>query len=224
MSNELMEYLPPYYHDILEMQEYTRVASLAVDMVAKAVEQELADQFIETASEKGIARRERMLRIKPRSDETLEFRRMRLKNRKSIKPPFTERWLQHQLDRLLGKGRVTVEVDVLNFILSVNAEIENAPAFREVEHTVRTTIPANLVYQQRTQIRESITLSEKIIKQTIVRQTRLSTTWRLGRTPFAEALDEKEVIQLPLNRLTKLSTKWQVGSTPFAEAIRDDNQ
>jgi hypothetical protein len=147
-----------------------------------------------TSSVRGIERREKALGITANpSTESLEFRRKRILNRYQTKPPFTIRWLQQQLDQLVGKGLVIVDVDVQNFILYVRADIDDAAVFKEVNHTVLTVKPANMLYNQRTEVNESITLQENIYKSTLQRMTGLSTTWQLGITPFAVRGEEVKI-------------------------------
>lgn len=183
-----MEYLPPLYHDVREFAEIMNTEEVELDELKAAIDQQLDDQFIMTASERSIKRRERGLGIvADPTKESLEFRRQRLTNRNATKPPFTIRFLQNRLDFLVGPGRAVVSYTPNDFLLKITTKIEDASVFREVEHTVDAIIPQNLVYQQDTAINEQIGLEEHITTQTLTRDMRLSTTWRLGVTPFATA-------------------------------------
>lgn len=180
-----MEYLPDIYHDIIDFVELTDTASLEVISVETAVQRLLDDQFIDSSTESAIRRRERILNIQPDpSTETLSFRKLRLKNRYSTKPPFTVRYLQRQLDNLVGEGLTIVSVDVQNFTLTVTANINDASVFKEVEHTVKVVKPANIVYQQQTSLEDVIEFQEGISKRDITWNYRLG-SWKLGEKPFA---------------------------------------
>lgn len=185
--NRLLEYLPEYYHEILDFRELTETETQELLSVEQAMERLLQDQFVLTASEQAIKRREKMLGIQadPKA-ETLDFRRKRLINRYSTKPPFTVRYLQQRLDFLVGAGLVIVSVDPQNFILTVTASMENAAVFKEVEHTVRVVKPVNLIYQQQTGLNDEILLSERVSKKLIILNYKLDGTWLLGRKTFAE--------------------------------------
>ncbi|ASS76807.1 phage portal protein [Tumebacillus algifaecis] len=186
--SKLMNYLPPFYSEIKDFTELMSTEEVEVNALRAAIDRLLDDQFVMTASERSIKRREQMLGIQADpATESLEFRRLRLINRYSTKPPFTIRFLQERLNSLVGPGRATVDVDPRNFVLSIAADIDNASIFKEVEHTVRTTIPANLVYQQKTALTGRIGISEHITTRSIHRQMRLGTTWRLGVVPISEA-------------------------------------
>lgn len=194
MSANLISYLPELYHDIREFVELAEAENAEFDELADAVSQLLDDQFVDTASEQAIRRRELQLGIRAdTTTETLEFRRKRLINRYSTKPPFTVRYLQGRLDFLIGSGRATIEVDVQNFVLKVTLSIPDAAFFREIQHTIQAVKPANLVYIQETSLTDRIALEEHVWKSTLTRGTRLSTSWRVGRTAFADRGTEVQV-------------------------------
>lgn len=184
--NRLMQYLPKLYHDVVDFVELTETESLELISVEQAINRLLDDQFVVTASEQAIKRRERILGIQADpTTETLEFRRKRLINRYSTKPPFTVRYLQRQLDFLVGEGLTIVSVDPQNFLLTVTANIDDAAVFKEVERTVRVVKPANMIYQQQTSLEDVIGLQERISKKDILWNYKLG-EWKLGEKPFAD--------------------------------------
>ncbi|WP_068773463.1 putative phage tail protein [Paenibacillus sp. FJAT-26967] len=191
---ELIKYLPQQYRDILEFQKLTAAEDPEFDRLHKAVEQALDDKFVLTASESSIRRWEAQLTIRAdTSAETLEFRRKRIINRLSTKPPFTERYLQERLDYLLGPGKAIVSIDVQAAILKITAKLTDAPLFKELAYTIRNVKPANLVYLQETALGDTILIEEQLFKTPLSRRTRLSTTWKLGSTPFATRNQEVQV-------------------------------
>lgn len=188
-----MPYLPSFYEEILDFVELTDTETAEIISIEQAVQQLFDNQFVMTSSEQGIKRREKILGIQADSaTETLDFRRKRIINRYSTKPPFTMRYLQERLDFLVGAGRAIISVDVQNFVLTVTVGIDEAAVFKEVEHTVKTTKPANMVYRQNTALGDSLSFEEHISTRALTRMTRLGTAWKLGSTPFA--IVEPEVI------------------------------
>lgn len=185
--NKLMAYLPEFYHDISEFIELTETESREMLRVQEAMDKLLDDQFVMTASEPSIKRREKMLGIQadPKA-ESLDFRRKRLINRYSTKPPFTVRYLQQRLDFLVGSGMALVDVDPAEYVLTVTANIDNADIFKEVERTVSVVKPANLIYRQKTALNDVISMEERIAARQITWACRLDGTWTLGVKAFAE--------------------------------------
>lgn len=186
MSDPILSYLPEWYSQIREMQELAAVEDKEMAELDQAKLRLFDDQFVKTSSERAIRRREQQLRIRADSQrESLEFRKKRIINRYSTKPPFTLRYLQERLDFLLGSERAIARVDVEDFILTLTASIDEATLFQEVEHTVKTILPANMEYIQETAIEDRIGLEEHLSYRELTRETRLSTSWRLGEVPFA---------------------------------------
>lgn len=185
--NRLLEYLPEMYHGVIDIVELTEAESQEILTVEEAISKLFDDQFVITATQQAVKRREKILGIQADPvTETLDFRRKRLINRYSTKPPFTVRYLQQQLDYLAGAGLTIVSVDPQNFVLSVTANIENAAVFKEVEHSVRIVKPANMIYQQKTSLEGVIGLEEHISKQVISWNYKLDGTWLLGSKTFAD--------------------------------------
>lgn len=194
MSERMLQYLPEFYREIKEFAEIDQTESVEFDDLETAIQRAFDNRFVMTSDAEAVKRREKMLGIQADpTTETLEFRRKRLINRYSTKPPFTKRYLQEHLDALVGTGMTIVSVDAQNFILYVTTNIENANVFREVIHTVETVKPANMVYQQNTSLRADIGLQESIRLRPITWNYRLG-SWQLGVQPFA-TLGEEEVVK-----------------------------
>ncbi|MCG7385115.1 putative phage tail protein [Paenibacillus sp. ACRRY] len=184
--SRLMEYLPDYYVDSKQMAALLMAQEIELDNIAAGILRQRDDMYVMTASAQSIRRREKMLRIQADpSTEPLEFRRKRIINRQSMKPPFTIRWLQEQLDRLIGPGLAVVSVDVQQFILYVTTNIENANLFKEVQHTVQSVKPANLIYQQNTSLVHKIGIKHTTTRRDITWNYKLDGSWKLGEKPFA---------------------------------------
>lgn len=180
-----MEYLPPYYVDSKQMTTLLMAQEIELDNIAAGVLRQRDDMFIMTASAAAIRRREKMLRIQADpAKESLDFRRKRIINRQSTKPPFTQRWLQAQLDRLIGPGMTVVSVKTAEYLLMVTTNIENANLFKEVQHTVQTVKPANMIYQQNTSLQHRIGIKHTTIKRDITWNYKLG-SWKLGDKSFA---------------------------------------
>lgn len=193
-ADRILKYWPSFYQEVVDFKALADVEAAELDDLDKAIQQSFDDEFVMTSGPQAISRREKILGIQTDpSNESLDFRRKRILNRYQTKPPFTIRWLQQQLNQLVGAGLVIVSVDVQNFILYVRTDIDDAAVFKEVNHTILTVKPANLEYNQQTQIDEGITLQENIYKSSLDRQTGLSTTWNLGVTPFAVRGEEEQI-------------------------------
>ncbi|MBD2846183.1 DUF2313 domain-containing protein [Paenibacillus sp. IB182496] len=179
------DYWPDYYHAIAEMMALAGSEGEELHAALAETNRQLDDQFVLTSSLAAVRRREAMLGIQADPDaESLSFRRKRIVNRYSTKPPFTLRYLQQRLDYLVGIGAAIASVDEHAYLLRVTASIDNAVVFNEVMRTIETIKPANLVYQQNTALALKIGVEEQIVAKAMTWNYRLDESWRLGDTPF----------------------------------------
>lgn len=182
----MLDRLPKTYHQIKEFVELMNAEQLAFEKLEAAFNKVLDNQYVATSDVSSVKRLEAILNIQADpTKESLSFRRKRILNRYLIKPPFTIRYLQQRLDFLVGKGRTLVELEPIEFIIRVKTNVDNAILFKELERTVRTTIPANLVYQQQTTVHDKIELKERIVRKEVTWNYKLDGTWKLGEKPFA---------------------------------------
>lgn len=193
--SRILNYWPDIYREIVDFQDIDAAESLEFDNLDANIDKVFDDAFVLTSDEDAIKRREDMLGIQADPNtESLDFRKRRILNRYQTKPPFTVRYLQQQLDRLVGPGMTIVSVDVQNFILYVTANIVDAPVFNEVQYTVEKIKPANMIYQQQTSLNDVIELDHHIKKQDITWNYKLDGSWKLGEKPFATLGPEEDVI------------------------------
>lgn len=184
--NRLIEYLPPDLQEVEDFQALTEAEVPEIDAATSATDLMLDNQFASTASIQAVRRFESILRIQANpAVEDLDFRRKRIINRLSTKAPFTVRWLQGQLNRLVGAGMTVVSVDHNEYTLYVTTNIENANLFREVQHTVEVVKPANLIYKQNTSLKHRIGIKHTTKARTIGWNYKLDGSWKLGEKPFA---------------------------------------
>lgn len=185
MRESILSSLPVFYADIRDFVELAAAEDEQFAALEAAVRQLLDDQYVETSGLPAIRRRERMLGIQADpTTESIGFRKIRILNRYQTKPPFTRRWLQQQLDRIVGPGMTVVSVNYESQTLVVTAAIDNASVFGEVIHTIELVKPANMVYQQNTSLAARIGLKESIRMRPIAWNYGLG-MWKLGVKPFS---------------------------------------
>lgn len=145
-NRHLIEYLPDFLRSVREYKAIlTDAFEPEVVELFQAIENALSDQFIETASEYGISRWEKMLKIVPKSTHSLEDRRFTILTRLNEQPPFTMEALKQKLENLCGKDGYSVEVDVEKFILKVRIALTSRNAFDDVCVLLERVVPSNMV-------------------------------------------------------------------------------
>ena len=115
-------------------------------LLAEANAEDLQNAFVMTGDENSISIWEKEIGIRAEAGEALDFRRRRLINRYTIKPPFTMRWLEKQLTELLGAGFLKAERDDDVEILYVYVDIDSLPMLREFDTTIEMVLPLSMQY------------------------------------------------------------------------------
>ena len=113
-ETNICQYYPPWFRRILDFQALCQTEKAELDAMAEAMDQIRKNLFVQTMDEGTCAQWEAILRILPTPEETLDFRRLRVQNRLSLRPPFTLIFLREKLDLLFGPGNYEVEVDYPN--------------------------------------------------------------------------------------------------------------
>ena len=144
----LLDYLPEFIRDIKEIEVIMSVEENFLkndsDNLNLAVKNIFKDQFINTASEKGVKRYEDMLKIIAKETDELDVRRFRLFVRFNEKLPYTVPKLKEQLALLCGEDGYRLEVDVFNFNIIVRIELKSKRMVDEARAMLERMVPLNM--------------------------------------------------------------------------------
>jgi len=145
---------PPIVQELREFQKIAEIEDSLFEQLKQDIESVVNDQFIPTATEKGIARWEKMLKVVPSADDTLETRRFRVQSIWNDKLPYTYKRLLQYLSSVSSNYNVTLNNDIYElFIKIVLAGYSQRDALADV---LRQMIPANLVLKMQTQIPQAV--------------------------------------------------------------------
>jgi len=150
---------PPIMQELKEFQKIAEIEDVFIEKLWQEIENIVDDQFIQTATEKGIARRERMLKISPFADDTLETRRFRVQGLWNDKLPYTYRVLLERLDSLCGPDGYVMELNAGEYSLNIKIELTRKRMFDEVVKISRQMVPANIVVTVELRYNQHITLA-----------------------------------------------------------------
>lgn len=142
--NQLLSYVPPVLWDVLEFQLLTEAAQVAFDRLSKETGSLLGSSFFDDADEVGVQRYETLLGLLPRTGDTLETRRFRVKAKFNEQLPFTYRTLEQQLTALCGADGFTLELNGNQFLLAVQVDLLAKQNFQSVAELLERVVPANL--------------------------------------------------------------------------------
>ena len=144
MRKQLQEYLPPILLSTYEFPLLCRAEQPELDGLGDAAGETLKNQFVSTATERGLARYESIFGIAPRDTDTLEDRRFRVLTKVNAQLPYTLRRLRQLLALLCGEDGFAVVCQYDTYTLMVRVELFARRKLEEAEALVKRMVPANL--------------------------------------------------------------------------------
>ena len=125
-STDLQSLLPPWYREVFDYQAINGALEPLLEDAQGFLEQILLNFFPQTMDVGVVELWENALHIVPDpSYEDLDFRRARIINRISTKPPDTLAFLYQKLDELIGPGLWSVDVDYPNYTLYIESNAQD---------------------------------------------------------------------------------------------------
>lgn len=196
LDTDMLGLLPPWYREVLDYQQICQTEQQLLEALAQEITAVADNFFFQTMDAGSASQWEQILGITPNlATETLAFRRARLINRLSTRPPYTIWFLYQKLDELIGPGQWTVHVDYPNYTLYIESSAENQQYATEVAYTINAIKPAHIVFVNTPYVQTGILLSETI--ELYQRNWNYNLGgWGLGVLPFASDVS-KGVIKMP---------------------------
>jgi hypothetical protein len=151
MSKEvvLSSYWPTILRELREFREIAKAEEPELIALLDAVEKTLANLFIETADEDGIARFEKLLNLYPSTEDSLETRRFRVQTKWNDQLPYTEEELRHRLTSLCGEDGYKLNVSHNDYTVDVAVALTNKDALPLVRDLLERIVPCNMVATSR---------------------------------------------------------------------------
>lgn len=190
-QTNLKEVIPDYYDSVYEMQELIRQYMLMFENTKVNVQRIQDNASILLCDEESLLLYERMLRIVASQDESIEFRRLRIINRLNNRPPFSLGFLVQKLNDIFGRNQYDIYIDYENYVLNIESSVNSQEWYHEVNYTVNSIKPSNMVYVQVPLYAETIRMIEKgyILKMEYAKVGYA----RVGITPLESRMNEQEV-------------------------------
>lgn len=157
---QIQEYWPSVLQEIEEFKELANTENIEINGLKESITNLIDDQFIQTATERGIARREKIYKITPFADDDLESRRFRVLARENDKLPYTYKVLINKLNQLCGEDGYLMSRNLGDYTLNIKIELTKKRMFDEVDKLVRRMAPANLVITVELRYNQHLTLAK----------------------------------------------------------------
>lgn len=142
---DLWYYLPPFLKDFLEMREIMGAEEPEFQTLVEQCDGVMNDNFITTATARGIARFEQMLKITPSTGASLESRRSAIMTRWWDVIPYTIRGLKNRIATIQGNDNVQISFSEENpYLIQIVTRLETAGQVDDLAYILQTMLPANL--------------------------------------------------------------------------------
>lgn len=187
----LLELLPEYYATVKDYQQIMQTEETELEQMVDFINEVHDNFFLQTIDESAAADWEALLGISDSGNTTIEFRRTRILNRISMKPPFTLQFLYQKLDELIGKNKWNVIVDYENYTLYVETSAESQDFAVEVAYTINHIKPAHIVYISVPLLTGNLIVNETIYSSSLRFNYKLG-SWALGASRFVDRGEESE--------------------------------
>ena len=162
----LIDYLPQVVKNIKEYKAIMNDAEQPEIVVGwRNIDNIWYDQFIDSLTDNGCDRWEKMLKIQPKATDTVEIRRFRIKTKLNEDLPYTYNALVHMLNNLCGEGHYTIQIDNDKYKIKILIELTVKRMRDEVESTIKRIIPANLILEVDLRYNQHKTLAKYTYKQ-----------------------------------------------------------
>ena len=142
--NTLIDYLPPYLKGYKEIQQITKAEASEIENLWSETGSVENNLFILSADSYGISRYEKLLKITPSSEDTLESRRNRVYVKWNDTIPYTIKVLINKLNTLCGKGNYTLVRNLDEHVIYVVTSLFMHGQTEALAELMDYIIPCNL--------------------------------------------------------------------------------
>lgn len=155
MDNQvnLMNYLPEFLRNIREYKALTAVEDSEINLLLEGVEAAFNDQAVDTATEYGVSRLEKIMNINKKSTD-LDARKSEIKTKLRQQLPYTEYTLRKAFVEMCppGKSRNDEELDGVRlevlqeeYTVKVLISLWNKSKRNVIDAMIRQVCPANML-------------------------------------------------------------------------------
>lgn len=137
---DIIKYLPPYMREYREIKEISYAENPEFKIISDEVYNMPYEFFAETAGERGVERFENILGITASDEESLDYRKFRIKTRLAG----IRQSVEEILNSIIPDGGWSVDYDEQSFKLSVGLSLINKNYLEEVNNMLDKLLPANI--------------------------------------------------------------------------------
>ena len=145
IPHNIEKYAPEFWTDVVDFDCIYSLENKELDELEYLRNTLIKNTFILDADVSGVERTEKMFKITPHDNESLEDSKFRLLTYYNGEAPYTKVSLKNKLENLCGIGKVYVEIDGLHIKVLVGLESKNR--YDEVDKILQKWLPCNMVLE-----------------------------------------------------------------------------
>jgi hypothetical protein len=132
---------PPHIWGIDAVRAVVEASDKAGERMEDAMQEVDDNLTVLTSRESGIARREELLGLIPKTTDTLEDRRLRVHLRWYNRESYTERSLKEKLNAAIGESNYTMAVDIEGKEVRVLIELNRKSMYQTIRQLLDDIVP-----------------------------------------------------------------------------------
>lgn len=140
----LIGYIPAILKEVRQYKALTHGEQVEIFNLFNEIEIALNNQFVQTSTEYGVERWEKILNITPKATHTLDERKFTILSRLAEELPFTVRMLEQILNKLCGDDGYWMEMNPDLYELVVKVALTAKNNFKDVGTLLNRVVPANM--------------------------------------------------------------------------------
>ncbi|MBU5676756.1 YmfQ family protein [Alkaliphilus sp. MSJ-5] len=141
---DIASYLPKIIKEIKEFQEISKAENPEISLIWNNIQNIFDDQFVNIATVNGIKRWEKILKIVPKVNHTLEDRASIIVTRLNEQLPYTYGILKQLLNQLCGTDGYDLNINYNQYEVSIFAGLKSKNRLREITDLTKKVLPANI--------------------------------------------------------------------------------
>lgn len=143
---DLWKHLPPFLQDFREMCELVKTENPEFTLAAQEADSMVNELFIQTATDMGLKRFEKILGISPAKGDSLESRRSAIMTRWNDITPYTMTALKNKIITIQGNDEVEIILSTNRpYEIEIITNLEFPGQVNDLAYLIQTMIPCNLV-------------------------------------------------------------------------------
>jgi hypothetical protein len=143
---KLIEYLPPFMQDFLEIQQIMGAQQAEMDTLDENITCVLDNSFLEDCDEVALKTYEKRVGVTSVSGDTLDIRKTRVQMRWNDFIPYTYATLIQRLNTFFGAQHYEIKEDLQNYELTVYVRLKSSTQIQELEELLDKMMPENMHY------------------------------------------------------------------------------